>query len=176
MSTELKIPLIELRKMITLDKKHWENIFCTNCYAYALGLDIAEFEICDYAYAPGTISNSSKSLANQEIFKYSELIECLYSDFEALGISYREVLPQEEINADEWKIALFTTSALYSNKPELLEDYHFLRQHPNTNWYHKNGWYNYPTIMDDKCKPITDPSKCYLDRREYRKVLSLKLK
>ena len=172
----LKISLLNIRNSITLDKRIWENIFETNCYAYALGLDIAESEICDDAYAPGTISNSLKSLANQELFRYSELLECLYSDFDALGISYREVLPQEQIPADEWKIALFTSRAYYSDNIDLLDDYHFLRQHPNSIWYHKVGWYNYPTNMDDNSKPITNPTNCYLDTRTYRKCLSLKLK
>jgi hypothetical protein len=176
MGAELKIPLIELRKMITLDKRLWENIFSTNCYAYALGLDIAESEICDSAYVPGTISKSQISLAYQELFRYSELLECLYSDFDALGIAYREVLPQEQINTNEWKIALFTTRAFYSDNIDLLEDYHFLRQLQNGNWYHKAGWYNYPTNKDNYGNIITNPTDFNLSTRTYRKVLCLKLK
>ena len=47
---ELKMSLLELRNSINLDKKNWKHIFTTNCYAYALGLDVREQNIKDFAY------------------------------------------------------------------------------------------------------------------------------
>lgn len=172
----LKKTLIEIRNSITLDKENWENILTTNCYAYALGLDIPESEICDYAYAPGQLSGSPLSVANHYLFKYNDLLECLYSDFNALSISFREVEPTETVSIDEWKIALFTSSIDYGGCGELLDDYHFLRQRNNGIWWHKSGWYNAPTNKDNKNQIIVNPQSCLLKGRKYQKSYILKLK
>ena len=53
----LKMSLNEIRGKIQMYPENWINMHTTNCYAYALGLDIRQSDICDYAYQPGTISD-----------------------------------------------------------------------------------------------------------------------
>lgn len=169
--TQLKLSLQELRTTIDVEKTGWNNIYNTNCYAYALGLDIAEKDIIDYAFVPGIMSGSKVDLSKRFTFSYEELIQNLYNDFELLGINYREINPNEIINDDEWKIALFTKP--YWNK---LEDYHFLRLCNDGIWHHKDGWNNKPIIYDNHGCIITDPENCFLNGKNFNKCLSLKLK
>lgn len=97
--------LNEISEKIQLNPKTWFHINTTNCYAYALGLDIKESNICEYAYQPGTISSTS-NLADSDYFSYSDLINGIEGDLKALNIFYREIEPHEQIALDEWKIAL----------------------------------------------------------------------
>lgn len=178
--TDLKMSLIELRKSITLNKEVWENIFSTNCYAYALGLDINENNIVSAAYSPGTLSNSKFSFAGKYFFTYSNLLRALHDDFKFLGIDFKEVDPTDKNKDEEWKIALFTFPPPFTNKiiknDEILEDYHFFRQTDSGIWYHKEGWNKAPCCIDDKEMIITDLTKCYLENGEYKKCYTLKLK
>lgn len=47
--------LDELRRHIILNNCEWKNILTTNCYAYALGLDIPQEKIGNCAYELGNI-------------------------------------------------------------------------------------------------------------------------
>lgn len=163
--------LQELRAAINLEKTKWNNIYNTNCYAYALGLDIVEKDIIDYAFIPGIMSGSEVDLSKRFTFSYEELIQNLYNDFEFLGINFREVNPYEIIGIDEWKIALFTTP--YWNQ---LDDFHFLRLCSDKIWHHKNGWNRKPTIYDNHGSIITNPVNCFLRDKKFNKCLCLKLK
>lgn len=168
---KLKISLEQLRKMINVNKDNWVNNTSTNCYAYALGLDIPSYEITDYAYDPGVISNSKIYLPSYKFFTYDMLINNIYSDLDALGIDIREIMPLENISDEEWKIALFTVG--YS---DCLSDYHFLRQHEDNIWYHKNGFKGGISFRDFYGNIITNPLDCYFRSREYNKTFALKLK
>ncbi len=167
MSYQRKIPLNpkELRKLIDLDKKDWENKQNTNCYAYALGLDVN----IPKAFEPGEIGHSKTDLRNYNSFTYELLLDNIFTDLEALDIAYREIDPIEEIAPDEWKIALFTT-----RNGEYIDDFHFMREHKDGIWYHKNGTriYNKTNLLF----PIKNPKTVYLPGREYEKCLSLRLK
>lgn len=55
MNYNLKINPRDLQKEINITKKDWIYREQTNCYAYALGLDIIEQKICYKAYQVGTI-------------------------------------------------------------------------------------------------------------------------
>lgn len=168
----LKKSLQELRNSIDLEKKSWINLNDTNCYAYALGLDIPEQEINNHAYFPGIIGNSKIYLPNQELFTYEEFIYNLFEDFKALNIEYKEIDPLDKINIDEWKIALFIT---YYSK-NYVEDFHFLRENKENIWYHKLGYTGTITNCDDDDNIITNPKQCFFEYRTYKKCLSLKLK
>lgn len=157
----LKISLQELRKIINLNKIDWNNQFYTNCYAYALGLDIRESRIIENAFVPGIISNSEKNIIARN-FTYEELITNLYNDLDFLEINFREIKPNEIISSDEWKIALFTQP----DKVDL-QDFHFLRLCKDEIWHHKKGWCNYPTMYDDNDEIITDPQNCFLQNYKY---------
>ena len=168
---ELLMDLRTLRNSINLEKKIWLNRYTTNCYAYALGLDIPEYRIIDGAYAPGTISRSPIDLTTVTTFTYKELMNNLYMDLESLGIDFQKVSPNASISPDEWKIAVYTSASWGK-----LEDYHFLRIYGDDGWSHKNGWREMPTHKDDADEIIRNPRWCYLSNRDYRMCLKLKLK
>lgn len=172
---ELKMSLLELRNSINLDKKNWKHIFTTNCYAYALGLDVREQNIKDFAYIPGVISGVYKRIDEDYSIAYPKLLDNIHDDLEFLGINFREVNPLEEISNDEWKIAIFTSFLACDFFTEIVSDFHFLRQRENGIWYHKEGWFKRPTNKDSNSNIITDPSDCYLRGRQYKKCYSLKL-
>ncbi len=162
----------EIRKNIDVKKKIWNNIDGTNCYAYALGIDVSEYKLKEDIFSPGVISNSKVNLTRHEYFSYDLLMDNLFSDFKALGIEYRLVEPLDEILEDEWKIALFV-SEIGNN---LLDDFHFMRQFSDGIWHHKNGYYGLVSEYDNKGKIITNPMDCSLRQRSYDKCFCLKLK
>lgn len=167
---DLKMDLITLRNAINLKKRVWVNRYTTNCYAYALGLDIPEAEIIQGAYSPGTLSGALVDIGKATTFSYKDFVTNLYSDLEFLGIDFRKIDPNQQIDESEWKIAVFTSSFLGA-----LDDYHFLRYKDNF-WHHKNGWYDNPTYFDDRHEQIYNPKKCFLECRDYKFSLSLRLK
>lgn len=164
----LKMDLMELRRQINLNKKHWKHILTTNCYAYALGLDIPERRISNNDYFPGMISNFINK--RPPFYTYSELLQGLYADLEALGIEIREIGPNEEIAKGEWKIALFAGEV--DMMPELFYRIHFLRQRKNGIWYHKK-WYKRVSNKDDNHQIITNPEACYFEEVKYQNCFCL---
>ena len=168
---KLKMDLLEIRNLINLDKTNWINMTSTNCYAYALGLDVPEYKIANFAYIPGVMSQSDIFLPNFGLFTYDSLINNIYSDMEALKIEIKEINPLDDVSYDEWKVALFITK--YYN---LLDDYHFLRQSKNGIWYHKSGYNGGIFMCDNHGKIITNPKESYFNCRTYNKCFSLKLK
>ena len=167
----LKMEIEYLRSCIDLEKKEWINRYATNCYAYALGLDIPQSKINRYAYTPGIISKSNIYLPSCDEFIYEDLINNIYLDLKALGIDFREIEPNEEIEENEWKIAIFIARS-YGK----IFDYHFLREHNDGTWYHKNGFNGDISNCDCNGDVITNPKDCYIPCRSYKKCLSLKLK
>ena len=55
-------------------------------------------------------------------------------------------------------------------------DYHFLRQHSDGTWYHKNGFSGDISNYDFQGQIITNLKECYIPCRTYKKCLSRKLK
>ena len=160
----------KIRNSIDLKKDNWINMEDTNCYAYALGLDIKEDDIMPYAYIPGTISNSKDYLPKNAMFTNDMLINNIYLDLDFLGIDYREINPKDKIDSDEWKIALFISYIFGNNY-----DYHFLREVDNI-WYHKNGYGGPISKYDSKGRVITNPKNCNFNLKDYNRCLSLRLK
>ena len=68
MNYDLKIHLKDLKKEINITKKDWMHRNQTNCYAYALGLDIIEQRICYRVYQVGTIVKKYYGISDK-IFK-----------------------------------------------------------------------------------------------------------
>ena len=167
---DLKISLENLRDRINLEKDYWENMSNTNCYAYALGLDIAEKDIIEKAYHPGVMANSPIKLP--DFFAYDDLITNVFLDLEALKINYREVGWDTKINDDEWKIALMV--AKYQEDKYF--DFHFLRQRKDGFWYHKIGYSGLITRHDSKGIIIDNPQDCCIYNETYDRCLSLSLK
>lgn len=168
---KLKMKIEQLRSCIDLEKKEWTNKHATNCYAYALGLDIPQSKINRYAYTPGIISNSNIYLPSSEDIDYEDLINNIYLDLKTLDIDFKEIEPTDKINSNEWKIAIFIAKS-YGK----IFDYHFLRQHSDGTWYHKNGFSGDISNYDFQGQIITNPKECYIPCRTYKKCLSLKLR
>lgn len=165
----LKMSLNEIRGKIQMYPENWVNMYSTNCYAYALGLDIRQSDICDYAYQPGTISETT-NIFELKYFSYDMLIKGIESDLELLQIAYRNVEEDEKLALNEWKIALFV-----NGYHESLIDFHFLRQKENGIWLHKNGYDGTIIKKDRYCRNIIIPSEAKLYPYTYKKCYALRL-
>lgn len=165
----LKMSLNEIRGKIQINPEYWINLFETNCYAYALGLDLVQSDICKGAYQPGTISGKY-TLWDKENFTYNELIAGIESDLSALMINYQEVDFNYDTNDDEWKIAVYTKQSGY----EQFSDFHFLRTTRGGIWMHKDGFMGSPTKKDYLGNIIKNPVDCFMCSYEYKKCYVLK--
>lgn len=170
----LKLSLNEIRGNIQVYPENWINVGTTNCYAYALGLDVNECLIDEFAYNPGTISKNYR-LNRFGFFYYSTLVKNLEEDFKALNILYREIEPNDLIQLNEWKVALFVEIYGKDEFDDLVSDFHFLRSNGNGIWFHKNGFFESPTKKDYSNKIITNLDECDLCLYEYRKCYALRL-
>ena len=170
-----KMSAEEIRNRIILYKKNWRNIKTTNCYAYALGLDVPEKKICNYAYQPGVMSNHNIPFMAKDLVPYDTFIDSVNSDLDYLGIEVKEINPNQTIESYEWKIALFVPLDIL-NHPYMIDDFHFIKQYPDGIWYHKYGYQGNITNNDDQNNIIINPKLCVLDDLVYDKTLCLKLK
>ena len=165
----------DIRNKIKINKRFWIHFKKTNCYAYALGLDVNENRIMKNAYQPGMIGNYQFHIdsSKKQLFTYDQLIEAIYTDMDKLGIDIYPIKWDTEISSDAWKIALFIS--YYSQNSNNLYDFHFLRL-MNDSWYHKMSYHSLPNNKDDNMQIITNPDKCYLRNRVYKGSYCLKLK
>lgn len=154
-----------LKNQINLKEDNWINIDSTNCYAFALGLDIAQDKICESAYYVGHIY---RYYSNVKV-KYIPRNLLLQHDFETLGLIYRECDLSEKITNGEWKIAYFD-DAIYEC------GFNFFRQTENGIWWHKFDYNYIPTCLDNDKKIITAPTSCNVNQRglEFQKCYILK--
>lgn len=165
----LKMSLNEIRGKIQMYPENWVNMYSTNCYAYALGLDIRQSDICDYAYQPGTISETT-NIFKSKYFSYDMLIKGIESDLELLQIAYRNVEEDEKLALNEWKIALFVDRDF-----DKLVGFHFLRQKENGIWLQKNGYQGTISKRDHSDEVIVSPSSAELFPYIYKKCYALRL-
>lgn len=170
----IKYPLDELKKSIQLEKDNWLYYDGgTNCYAYALGLDIWETDICRWAYTPGTISMMINPLVFRYYMSSDRIIQNFKLDCDTLGINIRDIDSEDNISKDEWKVALFFK--FYNVNKKKCTDFHFMRQRQDGLWYHKSGFYLRPDNLDSKKQIIKSPKECYIKKYEYQKCFALKL-
>ena len=175
-----KVNIDEIKSKIVLKEHYWENIYSTNCYAFALGLDIPEKEM-PFAYQPGSI-HCYVNDANWDDFKYGNYEERLLLDLKALELDHEEADPNGEttinITYDENGDAIVEYSWLIALlKSQQRGDYHFLRKTPNGIWYHKQGWDSSPRCGDwGDFKVVRDPTVKHLFYHdEYVNTYRLKL-
>ena len=132
----------------------WEKTkWSTNCYAFSLGLNVPEDNICDYAYRPGNIANNVigtyVNSANIDATA-REIGEFVSNDLKALGIKYEvfkdkdeyQYLRELEHPPGCWDILFF-----YKYRTH---DYHFVRVGRDGLLYHKMGWKCIPEVTDIK--------------------------
>ena len=163
-----------IRKSINLTNDKWNNIETTNCYAFALGIDMDKNIINKYAYNPGVISNSKINLAKYTAFNYEDLLYNIINDLKYLNINYEEINPNDLIDINEWKVAIFLK--YYKCRcTNLITDYHFLRE-INGIWYHKQGFNSYPTNLDSDNKIIDNLANINITDYEYKSCYKLKLR
>lgn len=96
-----------------------------NCYAYAMRICMDLFA---YDINPGFISRGKSNdyrCTEEYTLKYFK------EDCKALGLQLLPTDLEEEINENEYKIAVYV-------KPGM--DFHFARQDSNGEWSEKNGW------------------------------------
>ena len=162
-----------IRNNICTNKQVFDNIKTTNCYAFALGLDINKDEFNKLLFNPGVISNSPTILSKHSAFEYDELIQNIINDFNELMIKFEEIDYKEISKNDEWKIAIYLKYYKY-RCTNLITDCHFLRE-INGIWYHKS-FNSYPTNLDSNNKIITDLESASIKDYEYKTCYKLKLR
>ena len=142
----------EIRSQIVLKEHHWQNIYTTNCYAFALGLDVPGNRH-DYHFQLGDFYCNITGAKYSEVKENYTRLDRLKMDLDALELEPEEADPEEQtiinITYDEngneivdysWLIAYF-----YSSQRG---DYHFLRKAPNGVWWHKQGFDGVPNCHD----------------------------
>ncbi len=161
----------ELNEHISLTTDLWNNEVSTNCYAFALGLDIPEKEITKDAYQVGILGCKVFNLDNRVInlLSYNDRLKL---DLKALKISLKEIDPKDAVLIKEedesgslisWPIALFEDGI----------DFHFMRKSNDGIWYHKQGYESSITGKDSLGEEITNPKKCHLGKYKYKKTYQL---
>lgn len=169
MST-LKLSTYEIKQLISLKEDYWENNFDTNCYAFALGLDIPETDIIYNAYQPGIIGSIIYDIPAKRLINMS-YEERIILDMKALKIQFNEALPNEETKYSYIKNSIEKTwiIALFSND----RDFHFARKNYDGKWYHKIGYFGIPTAYDSNHKIINNVASCSI--RDYQYIKSYRL-
>jgi len=102
-----------------------------NCYAYALR---ACFDFNEKIKKKGVFPRPSFiSSVQRDVFKITKkhTLEYLKKDCEALGLQLFPAELDEQIDDNEYKIAVYVKTGY---------DYHFARQDSDGNWSEKNGW------------------------------------
>ncbi len=152
---------VALQNAIDLKVSDWRHNEATNCYAFALGLDVPSDQISkeQYAYNGGVIYKCLSSRpASIRGLDHQSKIEL---DFKTLRLYYEQIgLFDRIISPYEWKIAFFVDI-------EEDFDFHFFRQGKNGIWYHKLGQSAAPTCYDELGDLITNPVYADLQTARY---------
>ncbi|MGM9877562.1 MAG: hypothetical protein ACI33S_02830 [Bacilli bacterium] len=137
----LNMPIKEIRELISLREEFWENDFETNCYAFALGLDIPENDICKNAFQPGIIAANVLNIPVSEIVKL-KIEDRIILDFKVLKLGYKITETDERQNnrtlgnywCKSWDVLLFLKES----------EFHFTRVNSDGEMYHKIGYFGIP--------------------------------
>ena len=181
---ELRMPTSKINKKIDIEKEpeEWEEIYGTNCYAYALGLDVFERSIANFAYQPGTIGRIKYEYGLFDVSRMS-FEKRMKLDFESLGIRYRGANPEEcasfkeHFHRDSDEVSSVTRSWLISFYTAVDNniDFHFVRKDLSGVWTHKMGFKEAPTNKDSNGEIILDPRECHFNGFKYVKTYRLTL-
>jgi len=172
----LNLSVEELKDRITSSVEYWEYNFGTNCYAFALGLDILEHEITKNAYQLGVIGAVLNNIPFQNL-EGMTFEQRMILDLDALNISYStsdfcdctnyKIYYDKNGNAIEeeyyWIIALFSNE----------NDFHFLRKAFDGSWWHKRGCFGCPIDFDSDRNKIVSPKECNIEGYKYVKTYRL---
>lgn len=164
----------EIRDSIDLKEDSWNNIRGTNCYAFALGLDIPSGKLMsfgfEYPYDVGMIGAKKYGFSFFEIFG-SSLEEKLFLDLDALGIKHKEVNQFELIEDDprylRWIIAMYKQVGSI--------DFHFLRKTSKNYWAHKAGIHGGISCLDSTGNLITNLDDAIFSYRDGNEIADYEL-
>lgn len=143
---------------------YWNYTDSTNCYAFALGLDVPESRILKHAYQLGVIGATIKNIPIRYL-RYMTYEERLFLDMEALKITCEKTSMDSMPAFYETKKYSYTKWVISLLENE--DDFHFLRKYHNGIWYHKRGYTKYPTNLDSNKQIITDLNKCSISDYHY---------
>lgn len=125
-----------MKNNIIIKKEPWVNYLYTNCYSYALNLDIPYYAYNSWKenqinpYNVGTISDKLKMIQTND-----ELYDAFMSDCKLLNIEVLEVDPEyNKLLDDEWLVAL------YNQIGYDISDFHFIKKDCYRNWFGKDGY------------------------------------
>lgn len=150
------------KSLINPFKSEWKYNDETNCYAYALGLDIPVdlINIHDSIhYNPGYFGGMSL----KSPFTEESLLSCLLSDMDVLDLECFGAEPDDRIGRNSWKVAIF---GAVTDKPGVFKDFHFAKYETVSNpgsWTHKQGFDQAPKNIDSDGMIILDPRKCRIE-------------
>lgn len=162
----LNISIDDIVDYISLKCDYWENAMDTNCYAFALGLDIPEYEIAENAYQLGVIGAILNDIDIRKLFKMT-YEERLALDLNSIRIPFKECDPLEKLKIEQYKIAMFANY-------DRVNDFHFMREDFDGIWWQKwGGLISYPINKDNDKKIITDPRTCNIGEYKYIKTYAL---
>ena len=142
----IKMSINNIRKSMSYERKilDWKNIYTTNCYAYAMGIDIPQTDICKYAYDVGQISRMIDCEDEEELpdpkYHNTNTFEWeLTWDFDTLGLEFEEsskieLKPDEIPNYPGRYFDILFFIHKYRN------DFHFARFGKDGKLYHKRGF------------------------------------
>ena len=145
----IKMPITKIRKSMSYERGQldWKNIYTTNCYAYALHLDIAQDDICNYAYNLGQIAkmndnDENPSECTSNLYNSKDFEFALLSDFEALGLEYLESNIKEFYpnDLDTYPGRSFDILYFINTRDHFFDDFHFARYGKDGKLYHKWGF------------------------------------
>jgi len=114
----------------------------TNCYSYAIGSTASYLQL----YRIGAICE--KKPIDQQYFTIEEIKELLYEDLKVLKLQIEESSEKEQINDNQYKIALFVK--IYADNR--IHDFHFLR-YENGEWSEKYKTY-FPVVLGNSLKGL----------------------
>lgn len=131
----------EIKDLISLREEYWEYNFATNCYAFALGLDIPEDEICKMGFQPGVMASSILNIPFNKIAEL-KIENRVILDFKALKLGYKISELEEKQGliflgnylCQSWDVLLFSKDGYF----------HFVRVNTNGEMYHKIGYFGVP--------------------------------
>ena len=150
----------KMRNSININNNIWINYETTNCYAYALNMDLSYKELKPYEefgvdiYNVGMISNLKTPKTKEE------LVNAFKSDMKIIKIEVTDVLFDEILKENEWKVALYqTVKGIDYIDNEL--DFHFAKETENGIWSHKKGKTKKTSYLDDNNEIIKNPLLAY---------------
>lgn len=134
----------KIKSLISLKSDDWENTVKTNCYVFALGLDVPENQICLSAYQVGVIGCEIFGWDKKTLYKldYEQRFQL---DLNALKIGFTQIVEDKtagvyingNYNCTFWDVLLFSYGL-----GDI--DFHFARRNDEGKLWHKSGYFASP--------------------------------